>query len=213
MDNQDNIYSVRLNDYSAPSFISSCICYYGTEKEIMNLIKQDADRPDIILAAEEYFLGKGPSKESLFGEKPSPIISSVKLIDTATYKRSNFRYKFINIWDCGIDINIEHMDAVLIYILDSDGKYKRCVKAVIKNATYATETNESRMYIGNGPLGYWGYPGYIENNRHAGGQFILKNSLYFVDTIFKSKECLRSDVRKPHKPYLRQFFFGIFGDG
>lgn len=211
-----NLYNVRVNNYSLPSFVSGDINYYGTEQEIIRLlINGEKNRVDIIAAAEEYFSGKGPGEVSVFGEEPMPIIRPVKLIGEAAYHKGNLNYKFINIWDCETDINIEHLEAHLIYIKDSNSKYRRCVKATIKNATYKSKIIGKPEQVGESQSEYWGYPGFIELEKPESpeGPYILKNTLYFADTIFKTKEQARKDMNHPHKPYLRQFFLGIYGDG
>lgn len=212
--NQKNkLYNVRVYNYSLPSFISGYISYYGTEQEIMKLLESNKNRTDIIAAAKQYFSGKGPGEGSLFGEKPMPIINPVEFIGEAVYQRSNFNYRFFNNWRCETDINIEFMRATLIYIVDQDRRIKRCMKAVIKNATYISEFTGKRSQVADTIMGYWGYPGFIKASKEYTNQFILQNTAYYVDTIFKNKHTAHRDIQYPHKPYLREFFFGIYGDG
>lgn len=209
----DKLYSLRVNDYSSPGFVSCDICYYGTEQEIMNLLRNGEKRADMIKAAEEYFSGRGPGEASVLGEQPQPIIKPVKIIGEAEYQKSSFNYKFFNIWNCLTDLSIEHLEAAIIYIEDSDKKIKRCIRAVIRNATYISEYSGEKCLVGDSCLGFWGYPGFIVEEKDSTSNHILRNSLYYVDTIFKNKLRAKKDMKHPHKPYLRQFFFGIYGDG
>ena len=110
-------------------------------------------------------------------------------------------------------MSIEHLEAAIIYIEDSDKKIKRCIRAVIRNATYISEYSGEKCLVGDSCLGFWGYPGFIVEEKDSTSNHILRNSLYYVDTIFKNKLRARKDMKHPHKPYLSQFFFGIYGDG
>lgn len=209
---QEKLYSIRVIDYSLPSFVSADKKYYGTEQMILEFLKaaiqEDATKHnmEILKAAEEYFSDQGSGKISLFGEKPMPLIEAISWIGDAAYQREDIRYMFYNIHRWGIEHHIKQLKAKLIYIKDKDGKYKRCIKAELQNVSYGMgfilETYDSDSWM------CWGLPGFITVNGT-----VLTNTLYFVDTIFKSKEAARKDMKHPHKPYLRNFFLEIFGDG
>ena len=106
----EQMYSVRVLDYGLPSFCSGDNRYYGTERSIMALLgKNYEDGSDVLIAAKDYFSGKGSGAASLFGEKPLPLITPVEIIGTSSYERNNVNFKFYNTYRWPTDIVINHL--------------------------------------------------------------------------------------------------------
>ena len=90
----EQMYSVRVMDYSLPSFCSGDQYYYGTEQSIMTLLEKNyEDGSDVLQAAEDYFSGRGSGAASLYGEKPLPLITPVDVIGTSSYERYNTNFR------------------------------------------------------------------------------------------------------------------------
>lgn len=204
----EQMYSVRVMDYSLPSFCSGDQYYYGTEKSIMALLRKNyEDGSDILKAAEDYFAGRGAGSVSLYGEKPLPLITPVEVIGTAFYEREGINFKFFNIYRYATDVVIKHLKAQMIYIIDSKKQLKRCIKATISGATYTDLLGNTAPFTAKKWM-CWGLPGMIVIEDTT-----MHNTLFYADTVFKNYHALRKDIKRPHKPYLRNFFLEIYGDG
>ena len=104
-------------------------------------------------------------------------------------------------------MSIRHLTAQMVYIMGADKKLKRCVKATISGATYTGLLGNTTPFTAE-DWTCWGLPGMIVIEDTT-----MYNTLFYADTIFMNKHGLRKDIKHPHKPYLRTFFFEIFGDG
>ena len=204
----EQMYSVRVMDYGLPSFCSGDNHYYGTEQSIMTLLEKNyEDGSDILQAVKDYFSGKGSGAASLFGEAPQSLIEPVEVVGTSSCTRDNVSFKFFNIYRWPTDITIKHLTAQLVYIVDSDERLKRCVKATISGATYIDILGNTALFAEDDWM-CWGLPGMIEIKGTT-----MHNTLFYADTTFENIHKARKDIEHPHKPYLRDFFFEIYGDG
>ena len=204
----EQMYSIRVLDCSLPSFCSGNNHYYGTEQSIMTLLaKNYEDDGNVLIAAKDYFSGKGSGAASLFGERPLPLIKPVEIIGTSSYARDNVSFKFFNTYRWPIDIAIKHLKAQLIYIMDVDEGLKRCVKETISGATYIDILGNTALFTADDWM-CWGLPGMIMIEDTT-----MHNTLFYADTTFESIHKVRKDIKHPHKPYLRNFFWEIYGDG
>ena len=200
--------SVRVMDYSLPSFCSGDQYYYGTEQSIMTLLgKNYEDDSDVLNVAKDYFSGRGSGAASLYGEKPLPLIAPIDVIGTSSYERNNVNFKFLNIYGWPTDIVIKHLKAQMIYIVDSDQGLKCCIQATISGATSTGILGDTAPFAEDDWM-CWGLPGMIEIEGTT-----MHNTLFYADSTFENIHRLRKDIKHPHKPYLRNFFLEIYGDG
>ena len=204
----EQMYSLRVIDYGLPSFCSGDQYYYDTEQSIMTLLGKNYEADsDVLRAAKDYFSGKGAGAASLYGEKPLPLIAPVEVIGSSFYERDNVHFKFYNTYRWDTDMFIGHLKARMIYIVDSDKWLKRCIKATISDAAYTDLLGKTTPFTEVNWI-CWGLPGMIAIKGAT-----MHNTLFYADTIFMNKHGLRKDIKHPHKPYLRTFFWEIFGDG
>ena len=204
----EQMYSVRVMDYSLPSFCSGDQYYYGTEQSIMTLLEKNyEDGSDVLQAAKDYFSGRGARAASLYGEKPLPLITPVEVIGTSSYAKNNVNFRFHNIYGWPTDIVIKHLKAQMVYIVDSDQRLKRCIQATISGATSTGILGDTAPFTEDDWM-CWGLPGMIEVEGTT-----MHNTLFYADSTFENIHRLRKDIKHPHKPYLRNFFLEIYGDG
>ena len=204
----EQMYSVRVMDYGLPSFCSGDNHYYGTEQSIMTLLRKNyEDGSDVLQAAKNCFSGRGAGAVSLYGEKPLPLIAPVEVIGTSSYERNNVNFKFYNTYRWPTDIVIKHLKAQMLYIVDSDKRLTRCIKATISDASYTGPLGNTELFAEDDWM-CWGLPGMIEIEGTT-----MHNTLFYADTAFENIHKLQKDIKHPHKPYLRNFFFEIYGDG
>lgn len=197
---KERLYRIKLPDQSLPAFASGTTDYYGTEQMILQFLESKQAYHALQAPAKAYFSGQGTGMVSVMYEPSEPLIEEVKVLGTASYEKQDLKYKFFNTWGFSTDITIEHIKADLVYISDANSKLKRCVKATVKNAKHDGDGRWSMI---------WGLPGFIRFD----AEDTLTNALFYADTVFPNLHALQKDQNRPHKVYLREFFFGIYGDG
>ena len=95
----------------------------------------------------------------------------------------------------------------MIYIVDSDQGLKRCIQATISDVAYTDLLGNTTPFTEEDWM-CWGLPGMIKIKGTT-----MHNTLFYADTTFENIHRLRKDIKHPHKPYLRNFFMEIYGDG
>ncbi len=195
----DKLYRFRNWDYCVPSFCSFEISYYGTQDQVMKVLK--LQEVGLAEAANQFFSGTGDGAASICYGEPSPIVYEVTKIKEKKYTAKDIKTVVYNIWKCANSVTIDELEADIIYIKDTDEKYKRLIKPRVTNAII------ENMKLTDG--WFWGMPGFftVEDDQH------VSCGVYYCDMVFENYEEMMNDFENTKEPNLNRFILEMFGDG
>lgn len=206
-------YSVELIDYSTPGFVSVTVTYYGTQKEIMQVLDRiEEKRPDLKAATEEFFSGQGNGIVQVYYGAPEPLIRPMKFLGETNGENAPFSKTYWNTWKYDYHLVADNVSYRLVYLENSEGKIVRCVKARFSKLCTHDDIVGDRDVT---KYRFWGHPGIIRGGKgdETGDARQVYNTLMFSDKCFDSLAEAKADMEHPAEVDYERFFADIFGDG
>lgn len=209
----NDIFRLQLDDYSAPSFISSAKDYFGTMEQIQSLfeyLRRDEDlakKYQYILGVNAHYLNGEKEITHSVAFQEVPFLVDAEILVKAHSSLENYSWTHMNTWDCPYYMHCDRAESEHLW-LACDGGFCRCIRTKFHNLQYGITSDDLR------PLGglILGYPGQIE----VGDDDILQNRLLVIEDYFRSKEEALEDyedfVNRPNPAYSA-ILDDVFGDG
>ena len=205
----EQLYWVKVNDYTMPPVISSYSEYYGPRNMILSLLLNECAESGgtgrWLDTAMEYFSGKGPGLASIALEEESPMIRPVEWLGEAIFEAADVDKELSTVYYTD-KVTIDRLTARLVYIRNWNGTLQRCVQAEAEGMRQSSFRQMGLMEEIDRTDG--GFPGFIVKGRHS-----LRNSVLYADRDFDSMEELLADREHPAFPDLDEFYRQIHGDG
>jgi len=218
------LYSVELIDYATPSFYSGTKTYYGDKESILRVLNHpEMNRPDMVEASKAFFEGRGDGIVRVFFGAPEPFIKPIKIIAEVEKEIDNFHFDHLNVWDCTYRMLADHVSFTCVYLEDSNGSLRRCIRADFTNLSL--DDNKTRYLVREGKN--WGHPGLgiiaekqpvskgimRYSDLAKGEQLVTTTTLLTADRIFENMDQLMQDTKNPQNLDFSPIFDDVFGDG
>ena len=203
------LHRISLVDYALPGFCSGTKQYCATEDTIMRVLSAgETKRDDLIQTAKSYFAGVGDGTAKVMYSEEQ-FLSQVWLLGKKCYSIADFKYTHHNIWGFPYWMRAERMDCRLVYVIDSDGEYRRAFQMTFVNLEYSGDKDPEEYWCSLCAEAAWGHPGVLIDSEPG----VLQNQLLIFDHVFETKEDLRKDMDNPTEIDYSLFFNEIFADG
>lgn len=215
----EQYYSVALEDFATVSFVSGTKPYFGTLPEIEKFINSlKADRSDepffmYTVSAFESFKNGNENASHYAGNGEVRLITPVTVYDSLSYTLAAVEWKHPNIFNEFYKMRCSAAEITNIWV-KKDDEFYRAMKVKFTGLEHDIRLLEDdpehwEPFYGHGDL--WGYPHIIEAEKPY-----TYGALAVPEKYFKTEEKLKADIdefKKDPKPDFRAFCNDIFADG
>ncbi len=200
------IYSVVLDDYSSPAFVSGTKNYYGTLKQISafmeTLRKHHNERLGYIVDSFEEYKNGNKNATVYVAYNHHKMIERYKVLGEKRAKAENYQWEHFNTYDFIYEMRCDKVKTVHRWIKRRN-QYIRVLKAQFTNLQYRSSINDEWCNYNS----CWGFPCIIMNEG---------NTLMVAEKGFNSLEEAQADMASfssINDVIFTEFCNDIFGDG
>lgn len=216
----EQYYSITLEDFATVSFVSGTKNYFGTLPEIerfMNALKADPKRSDEpfymdMVSAFEKFKNSDEKTTHYAAYNEVLLITPANVYDSLSYTLPAMEWEHLNIYKCPYKMRCASVELEHIW-LEADGSFYRAMNAKFTGLEhdYKLSEDEPERWKALDNRSLWGHPHIIEFEAPY-----VYNALAVPEKWFKTEEELKADIdefKKDPKPDFRAFCDDIFADG
>lgn len=218
--NNEQYYSITLEDFATVSFVSGRKDYFGTLPELekfINALKADLKKSDELfftqtVSAFEKFKNGNENASHYAGNGEVRLITPAAVLDSVSYTLPAMEWEHLNIFKEPYKMRCSAAEIQHIWV-KSDGKFYRTMTAKFTGLEHDVRLLEDDPEQWN-PFdnkSFWGYPHIIEFEEPY-----VFNTLAVPEKRFKTEDELKADIeefKKDPKPDFRAFCDDIFADG
>ena len=210
MDN--TFYAIPFWDIGTPSFVSGCLKYFGTEKNISDfadVCRKSGSNKEFMEGYDKFISGeKNVMINIAYAEQP--LAEPVILLGSSSHSDIGAKWELINVWGFPYYFKSDEIKRELIWI--KHGKqYIRAARYTVLNFLF----NGKGIYDEYRPLNIrWGNNDIIlpEENSIVNWYSLL----YLPERYFTSEEECLADLNSPQSDYTKDFAsfcFEFIADG
>ena len=208
----EQYYRLRLDDYASPSFVSWEKSYFGTLRDIRNLVealtlwRKDNDTLWELIDGFRAFDAGNHNVLHHVAYQEVLLLEPVKLLGSETDHIENYMWEHCNTWGCSYTMRCDSVETKHLWLKSKDG-YHRAFKARFKNLQYEGISGMWHSLDG----GFWGFPMMIASDE--GFQY---NRLAVQERKFdnyRQAEKDRLEFAAAQNMDFSQFCNDIFGSG
>jgi len=205
----EQFYVMELDEPAAASFCSFSKQYFGTKKDIenvMTVMAQHDEYKDTVAAWKEYKEGNRFATHNI-AYAPTQLLRPAKFITSSEIELKRRKWDHTNLWCCIYPMKITG-GTVSQIVLKLDKKYYRCLRATLKDLKYegaVGEWDEVSSLWGNYPV--------MKKEKQSDGHYTMSNLLYVIEDVHDTLDGLDELIKDPKEIKFEKFCDEIFADG